>query len=67
MIIINKPKKCGDCKFICDYSVDAWRRNPHYCCELRFFLYDEDYKVNPNTMDKKCPLTGIEPWNVIKD
>ena len=56
MIEVKMPKKCKECNFIRAYINGVWVRNPHYCCELIYDLYDEDYKVNPDTIDEKCPL-----------
>lgn len=54
--IIKMPKSCGKCRFCGAYTEGVWSRNPHYCCELRWDLYEEDYRVNPNTIDENCPL-----------
>lgn len=54
--IIKMPKSCGECRFCGDYTEGVWARNPHHCCELWWDLYEEDYKVNPNTVDEDCPL-----------
>lgn len=54
------PKTCGECKFIGHYEDGIWSRNPHCCCELMFDLYDEDYKVDKDSMDVNCPLKDLE-------
>ena len=53
---LDIPQTCGECKFIGYYEDGLWSRNPHYCCELMYNLYDEDYKVDKNSMDENCPL-----------
>lgn len=54
MLVMDKPKKCGECDFIRNYEDGAFSRNPHCCCELIWFLEGEDYRVNPNSLDKNC-------------
>ena len=54
------PDTCGECKFIGHYEDGVWARNSHCCCELRYRLYDEDYKVDKNSLDKNCPLKDLE-------
>ena len=58
MIKIKMPSKCKECRFVGAYLGGVWARNPHYCCELIYDLYEEDYKVNPDIIDKKCPLVN---------
>lgn len=58
--IVILPKTCGECKFIGYYEEGIWSRNPHCCCELMFDLYDEDYKVDKDSMDENCPLKDLE-------
>ena len=53
---LDIPQTCGECKFIGYYEDGLWSRNPHCCCELMYNLYDEDYKVDKNSMDENCPL-----------
>ena len=53
------PNKCKECNFIAYYDEGPWIRNPHCCCELRFALYDEDYKVDPEKLDENCPLINL--------
>ena len=53
------PSRCKECKFCRSYTSGPWVRNPHHCCELMYDLYDEDYKVNPDTIDKNCPLKTL--------
>lgn len=50
------PTKCSKCEYIGDYTKGPFARNPHYCCELIWQLLYEDYRVNPETLDEKCPL-----------
>ena len=57
------PTTCGKCKFIGHYEGGVWSRNPHCCCELRYRLYDEDYKVDKNSLDKNCPLKDLDGGN----
>ena len=56
MIEIEMPSKCKECSFVGAYLSGVWARNPHYCCELIYDLYKEDYKVDPDTIDEECPL-----------
>ena len=53
---INVPNKCRECKNIGSYTDGPYRRNPHYCCELIWRLFELDYKVDPDTLDPNCPL-----------
>ena len=46
---INAPNKCRECKHIGSYTVGPYARNPHYCCELIWRLFELDYKVDPDT------------------
>ena len=57
---MNIPEKCGECRHLGDYTSGLYARNPHHCCELRWRLYEEDYRVNPKTLDAKCPLKNEE-------
>lgn len=50
------PNTCGKCNFINGYTSGAYARNPHYCCEFIWYLKNEDYKVDKNSLDKNCPL-----------
>ena len=48
-----------------DISPEAFKEAPNKqisrsCCELRFDLYDEDYKVDKDSTDKNCPLKDLE-------
>lgn len=61
------PKRCGKCRHIGDYTSGPYARNPHYCCELRWRLYEEDYRVNPETLDAKCPLKNAAFVRAIQD
>ena len=56
----ENPKTCKKCEHVGDYTTGEYRRNPHYCCELIWDLFKEDYKVDPNTIDEKCPLNNID-------
>lgn len=53
---IKMPNSCKECRCIGDYTRGPYARNPHYCCELMWNLYGEDYKVNPDKVDENCPL-----------
>lgn len=53
------PKTCGECNFIGHYENGLYARNPHCCCELYWDLYKEDFRVDKNKRDKKCPLRQI--------
>lgn len=57
------PTTCGKCKFLGRYSEGPFVRNPHCCCELMFDLYDEDYRVKEDTLDKNCPLKDLDGGN----
>lgn len=59
MLVMDKPKKCGDCNFIRPFETGAFSRNPHCCCELMWFLKEEDYRVDKNTLDENCPLREV--------
>lgn len=59
MLVMDMPKNCGNCDFIRNYEDGAFSRNPHCCCELIWFLEEEDYRVNPNSLDKNCPLREV--------
>lgn len=50
------PKKCKLCEHVGAYKSGPFSKNPHYCCELIWELTHEDYKVDPETIDPKCPL-----------
>lgn len=52
-------KSCKECKHIGDYTTGVYGRNPHYCCELIWNLFEEDYIVDPDTIDDKCPLKNL--------
>ena len=53
------PSKCKECRFCRRYISGPWARNPHHCCELMHDLYDTDYKVDPDAVDKNCPLKTL--------
>ena len=53
------PNNCGECKLLGCYEEGVWSRNPHFCCELRYWLYDEDYKVDKDSIDDECPLKDL--------
>lgn len=59
-------KLCKECKYIGDYTTRSYVRNPHYCCELIWQLYGEDYKVDPEKLEDRCPLLNID-LNVLRD
>lgn len=55
------PETCGECKFIKTYDKGPWAIDPHYCCELIWFLKEDfDYQVDRNVLDKNCPLKAIK-------
>ena len=54
------PNKCKDCSFIRHYNSGAFARNPHACCEFRWLLLKEDYKVNPEKKDENCLLLMLQ-------
>lgn len=49
------PEKCSECHCCGNYTNGPYVRNPHYCCELIWRLFNEDYKVDPDTVDENCP------------
>ena len=53
---IKMPKSCKECGFLGEYTSGPYARDPHYCCELMWSLYEEDYRVNPDEVDEDCPL-----------
>ena len=50
------PTKCKECPHVGDYTGGYYSRSPHYCCELIWALLEEDYRVKPDSIDKRCPL-----------
>lgn len=54
------PKKCGKCKSLGDYTRGPYVRSPHYCCELIWRLFQQDYRVNPEELDEHCPYLNSE-------
>ena len=53
------PKKCAECLFIGHYEKGCFSRNPHCCCELHWWLNDDDFKVDKNTRSENCPLKPL--------
>ena len=53
-----KPKCCEECRYIGDYTSGLYYRNPHYCCELVWALFELDYRVKDchENIDSRCPL-----------
>ena len=51
---IELPRKCKDCRYAIKYN------NGDYSCDIRWTLYDEDYKVNPEERDENCPLEKMK-------
>ena len=47
---------CKKCPFIGDYTKGEYSKIPHYCCELRWKLFEEEYRVRPDSIDKNCLL-----------
>lgn len=58
MPTIKMPKSCKECKCIGHYTYGPYARDPHYCCELMWTLFEEDHRVNPEEVDEDCPLKG---------
>lgn len=56
------PTTCGECEFIRHYKDGPYKRNPHCCCELWWFLAKDDYKVKENTLDENCPIVSLENY-----
>lgn len=53
------PSTCGECKFIRAYKTGPYARNPHCCCELMWYLIEDDYKVKEDSLDTNCPLRAL--------
>lgn len=53
---IKLPMKCKECTRIGDYTEPPFGKDPHHCCELIWMLCHGDYRVDPDTIDTKCPL-----------
>lgn len=64
---MNKPKRCKDCKHIGNYTDGPYSRSPHHCCELIWGLLQEDYRVDPDTIDSRCPLNDERIESYIKE
>ena len=65
---MNKmPKSCKECRHVGEYTSGVWSRNPHYCCELIWRLFEEDYRVNPDTVDSRCPLNDERIESYLKE
>ena len=54
------PDICRECEHICGYTTGCFSRNPHYCCELIWELFRQDYKVDPDALDKNCPYRNSD-------
>ena len=50
------PETCENCRHIGDYTCAPYKRDPHYCCELIWQLFEQDYRVDPKILDEKCPF-----------
>ena len=61
---IRIPDKCSHCKCMTTYDSGCYSRNPHCCCELRWILFREDYRVDPTTLDDKCPLVKFSKGDI---
>ena len=59
MAVFKTPSKCNECGFIRHYTDGIWSENPHHCCDLMWTLYEENYNVDPDSMDDYCPLNDI--------
>lgn len=57
---IKIPTKCSECKHIGNYTTGPFARNPHYCCELIWQLFKQDYRVNPKELDEHCPYLDLD-------
>lgn len=64
---IDIPTRCGECQFCGDYTAGAYARNPHYCCEMIWTLVKEDYKVDIDTINEKCPLKDVNLLQAISN
>ena len=49
------PTSCKECNCSQAYTSGPYVRNPHYCCELIWKLFNCDYKVDPDEVDENCP------------
>jgi hypothetical protein len=58
------PNTCGECNFIGHYEIGVYRRNPHCCCGLIWYLKHEDYRVDKNSLDENCPLKVINTLKI---
>lgn len=54
------PASCKECNCSESYTSGPYYRNPHYCCELIWRLFDCDYKVDPDKVDENCPYRDRE-------
>ena len=64
---IKLPTKCGECVHVGSYTYGPFKRNPHYCCELIWTLVHEDYVVDPEVIDRNCPLRNIDLLKIIEN
>ena len=65
--VMKTPTKCGACKHIGNYTSGPYARAPHHCCELRWQLFEDDYRVDPDTLDENCPLKSQKLLEAIKE
>lgn len=64
---MNMPKNCAECDHAGNYTEGPYSRNPHYCCELIWQLFKEDYRVDEDKIDPKCPLKDKRISSYIDD
>ena len=50
------PLNCGVCSSARKYNLPPFDRDPHTCCGLIWVLYEIDYRVDLDAIDKNCPL-----------
>ena len=62
---VKIPTRCSECRHIGDYTTGLFKRNPHYCCELIWNLFKQDYRVNPKELDENCPYLNMDFRNSI--
>ena len=50
------PNKCGDCWHVKHYRSGFFAKLPHSCCELFWNQFEEDVRVDPETLYPDCLL-----------
>lgn len=65
--MFEMPKSCKDCHMSNHYHEGHFGENSHYCCELIWSLFEEDYEVDPDTRDENCPLNNQKFFEAVKE